>query len=155
MAGGDPGQYRRQAAGGRAAGVSGRARMELHLPVLGCRPPGCDDALAAEDVEIALERQRLCYVAATRPRDLLLLPRLSRGVAPGSWMAVVDLRLDALDACDADALPAARLPAAEEAANPQDRARFTAEAALIAAATLYRPRFLRHRIAAYAASAAG
>ena len=125
--------------------VLDRERLVLHARLLGGTPPGCAEALEAERAQAALERQRLWYVAATRARDLLLLPRLSRGVSDKSWVKAVDLRLDTLAAFDPDRLPPARLPSVDEASNTQDRAVFASEADLIASGALRLRRILPSR----------
>jgi len=104
----------------------------LHTRLMGCAPPGCDDAVAAEAEQIRLERQRLWYVAGTRARDLLLLPRLSCNVAANAWANAVDLGVQGLPAFDPEGLPRSSLPPMEPDTNTQDRATFETEAALIA-----------------------
>lgn len=93
------------------------------------------NALQAERDEQERERHRLWYVAATRARDLLLLPEFSTGVPKGSWMDQVGLRLDGLTAFDTDRLAEGSLNRTEEPPNRQDRAQFETEAALIASRT--------------------
>jgi ATP-dependent exoDNAse (exonuclease V) beta subunit len=108
-------------------------RGRLHLSVFGLHGPGGLDALQAEKAELERERHRLWYVATTRARDLLLLPLPSTGVPKNSWMERFPLRLDELTPIDFEGLGEARLQRTEEPANPQDRAQFVTEAALIAA----------------------
>ncbi len=64
------------------------------------RGPGAAEALAAERDELERERHRIWYVAATRARDLLLLPDFSTGVPKNSWMERFGLRHDGLDPFD-------------------------------------------------------
>ncbi len=107
----------------------------LYAKLFGIDPPGLTDAKAMEAEQQALERQRLWYVAATRARDLLLLPRMAYPLSDKTWHAAVPLALEALAAFDAaDLLPSA-LPTHEEPPNLQDEAVFTNEASLIAART--------------------
>jgi exodeoxyribonuclease-5 len=108
---------------------------QLHFPIFGMRGPGGDAALQAERDELDRERHRLWYVAATRARDLLLVPAFSTGIPQGSWMTHVGLKLDDLSPFDLARLPDARLGRDEEPPNTQDRARFETEAALIASRT--------------------
>ena len=108
------------------------SRGRLHLPVFGLHGPGGADAVQAEKDELEREMHRLWYVATTRARDLLLLPLPSTGVSPNSWMGGIPLRLDELTPIDLDGLSEGRLHRTEEPANPQDRAQFVTEAALIA-----------------------
>lgn len=105
----------------------------LHTRLMGCAPPGCDDAVAAEAEQIRLEHQRLWYVAGTRARDLLLLPRLSCNVAANAWANAVDLGFLSLPAFDPTGLPPSSLPPVDSDTNTQDRPTFETEAALIAA----------------------
>jgi exodeoxyribonuclease-5 len=105
----------------------------LHASLLGIAPPGCSDALEAERAQLGLERQRLWYVAATRARDLLLLPRPSVPVLTNAWCMAVPLALETLPAFDASGLPDSMLPARDEKTNRQDRAAFVTEADLISA----------------------
>ena len=104
----------------------------LHTRLMGCAPPGCDDAVAAEAEQIRLERQRLWYVAGTRARDLLLLPRLSCNVAANAWANAVDLGFPGLPAFDPTGLPPSSLPPVDPDTNTQDRPTFETEATLIA-----------------------
>lgn len=105
----------------------------LHTRLLGCAPPGCDAAVAAEAEQIRLERQRLWYVAGTRARDLLLLPRLSSNLPANAWANAVDLGFSGLSPFDPTSLPPSSLPPVDPGANTQDRPTFETEAALIAA----------------------
>ncbi len=107
----------------------------LHLPVFGQHGPGAQAALDAERAELGLENHRLWYVAATRARDLLLLPHLSCGAPKASWMAAILLGLEHLSPFDTDRLDEVSLHRAEDPANRQDRAQFEVEAALIASKT--------------------
>ena len=107
----------------------------LHLPVFGFHGPGAEAALQAEREELERERHRIWYVAATRARDLLLLPDFSTGVPKSSWMERFGLRHDGLDPFDAGGLGDGLLERTEDPPNTQDRATFETEAALIAART--------------------
>ncbi|MGK2742422.1 3'-5' exonuclease [Tepidicaulis sp. LMO-SS28] len=53
-----------------------RENDRFYCPVFGVRPVGYDDARDAEKAELDRERIRLWYVAATRARELLVIPRL-------------------------------------------------------------------------------
>jgi ATP-dependent exoDNAse (exonuclease V) beta subunit len=109
------------------------AQGRLHLSAL--RGAGSEEALQAERDEVERERHRLWYVAATRARDLLLLPEFSTGIPKKSWMERIGLRHDGLDPIDLTALPPGSRQQRDEPPNTQDRATFDAEAALIAART--------------------
>ena len=103
----------------------------LHLPVFGLRGPGSAEALQAERDELERERHRIWYVAATRARDLLLLPDFSTGVPRNSWMERFGLRHAGLHPFDPAGLPPGQLDGREEHPNTQDRRTFETEAALI------------------------
>ncbi|AOG02818.1 hypothetical protein BSY19_4689 (plasmid) [Bosea sp. RAC05] len=109
-----------------------RGTQRLYCKIFGVAPGGHEQATSDEKDEIARERVRLWYVAATRARDLLILPRSSTGVDPRSWLGVVDLTIGELPGVDVatytDAVPAA----AGSAANGQSRSVFASEGAVIA-----------------------
>jgi ATP-dependent exoDNAse (exonuclease V) beta subunit len=107
----------------------------LHVPVLGCHPPGCATALEAERAELERERHRIWYVATTRARDLLLLPRLPFPSAASTWMGALDLQLPTLPAFDGSSLGQPHSYRTIEPVNGQDRATFVREAERIAART--------------------
>ena len=107
----------------------------LHLPVFGQHGPGGEAVMQAERDERERERHRLWYVAATRARDLLLLPQFSIGVPASSWMKRVGMVHDDLAPFATDVLPDGSLMRGEYAPNGQDRTVFETEAALIAART--------------------
>jgi exodeoxyribonuclease-5 len=110
-----------------------RSANRLCGAVFGTTLPGYEDDHAAEAEEIGRERQRLWYVAATRARELLVLPRLDVAPAGTAWISLVDLGLDELPALalDGEGAPAA---ARSPAINQQTRELFEGEAAIIAAA---------------------
>ena len=114
------------------SGVIDRDNDRFYCPVFGVRPVGYDDVRDAEKAELDRERIRLWYVAATRARELLVIPRLDVDPAGTAWVALLDLSLAGLPAIDLAHLPAQ--PGAAEAppVNPQTRAIFQDEAAAIA-----------------------
>jgi ATP-dependent helicase/nuclease subunit A len=76
----------------------------------GCQPPGWDALVVRERVRVNAELKRLLYVACTRARDLLVLPRPPHDANLGAfWRDLIDRLPDAPDAdvriVDADALP--------------------------------------------------
>jgi exodeoxyribonuclease-5 len=103
----------------------------LHTRVMGCAPPNCETALAAEAGQVQLQRQRLWYVAATRARALLVLPRVASALSDKAWINAVDLALSALPALDTATLPPSALPPLDPATNSQDRPLFETQAAFI------------------------
>jgi len=114
------------------AAIVDRTTDVFHCPVLGIAPAGYGEARDAEIAELGRERVRLWYVAATRARELLILPRLDVAPQPGAWMGQVNLMIAGLPAFEAplpDLRPAA---SAAVAANGQTPAVFAEEAAGIA-----------------------
>ena len=103
----------------------------LYCPVLGVHPLGYAEVRAAEQAELERERARLWYVAATRARELLVLPRLDVP-SPKSWIAVLDLSLDDLPAIDLEPFAAGFDRAPPDPANTQSREVFALEAQQIA-----------------------
>lgn len=103
----------------------------LYCPVLGVHPLGYAEVRAAEQAELERERARLWYVAATRARELLVLPRLDVA-APKSWIAVLDLALDDLPAIDLEPFAAGFDQAPPDLANDQTREVFASQAQQIA-----------------------
>jgi len=112
--------------------VIDRQTDTFYCPVLGVAPSGYDVARQAEKDELDRERVRLWYVAATRARELLLLPRLDVTPSKSAWIGLVDLTLAALPAFDASHLPLDAIVTAGSAINNQTREDFAAEAGAIA-----------------------
>lgn len=103
----------------------------LYCPVLGARPAGHEGAFLAETEELARERVRLWYVAVTRARELLILPRPDVDPGKGTWVNLVDLGLKTLDVLDLAHLPDALPPFGAEDTNMQTRETFASEAEAI------------------------
>lgn len=113
--------------------VIDRQTDTLYCPVLGVAPDGYDAARQAEKDELDRERIRLWYVAATRARELLVLPRLDATPSRTAWISLVDLSLAELPVLDASDLSSEIPPADVAVGNAQTRATFAAEAEAIAA----------------------
>ena len=113
--------------------VIDRQAETFYCPVLGVAPEGYETVRQAEKEELDRERIRLWYVAATRARELLVLPQLDITPSKSAWIGLVDLSLADLPALDASHLPAGFTTTAAGVANPQTRASFAAEAETIAA----------------------
>ena len=110
------------------------ATGRLHLPVFGRHAPGSEAAFTAEAEAADQERLRLWYVAATRARDLLLLPRHDGKLLGKSFIRKVRLTLDAIPPFDIEAFEG--IPHRyDEQPNRQDRQTFDTEAALIQSRT--------------------
>jgi exodeoxyribonuclease-5 len=116
------------------AAIIDRQTGLFHCPVLDAWPEGYAAAHEAERLELGRERIRLWYVAATRARDLLILPRLSVALRSNAWLRIVELDLDGLPGLGSSDLPADFAPAGAGAANRQTRDSFAQEAAAIATA---------------------
>ncbi|WP_218820808.1 UvrD-helicase domain-containing protein [Haematobacter missouriensis] len=106
----------------------------FYCPVLGVTPEGYETARQAEKDELDRERIRLWYVAATRARELLVLPRLDVTPSKSAWIGLVDLSLADLPSLDVSHLPAGLAAAGASADNTQTRASFAEEAEAINAA---------------------
>lgn len=113
--------------------VTDRDRDTFYCPVFGVKPVGYDVARDAEKAELDRERIRLWYVAATRARELLVLPRLDAAQSKSAWISLLDLSLADLPALDLSHLPSELDLTAGGETNDQTRDGFAAEAALIVA----------------------
>jgi len=114
-------------------GVTDRQTDTFYCKVLGVPPAGYEAAYQAEKDELDRERVRLWYVAATRARELLVLPRLDVTPSKSAWIGLVDLSLASLPAIDASHLPLDTFVAAGDTDNNQTREGFAVEANAIAA----------------------
>lgn len=112
--------------------VTDRASGRFHCRVFGVEPTGYEAARNEERAELDRERVRLWYVAATRARELLVLPRLDVDAARTAWLSVVNLDLPGLPALDLDRLPAEMDAGEPVTENEQTREEFASEAAAIA-----------------------
>ena len=113
--------------------VTDRASGRFHCRVFGVEPIGYEAARNDEKAELDRERVRLWYVAATRARELLVLPRLDVNAPASVWLSVVDLALPELCAIELDHLAPELAVGESETVNRQTRADFAAEADAIAA----------------------
>jgi ATP-dependent exoDNAse (exonuclease V) beta subunit len=82
----------------------------LYAPIFGTKPVGYDEVRDAEKDELERERVRLWYVAATRARELLAIPRLSVNSPRNTWLSLIDLTLSDLEALDCQPCPPNLLP---------------------------------------------
>ena len=111
--------------------VTDRASGRLYCPVFGVDPVGCDEAREAENAELDRERVRLWYVAATRARELLVLPRLDVDAGQSAWISVVDLVLDELPTLELELAPMEGAAGDAHAGNEQTREVFATQAGAI------------------------
>ena len=94
--------------------------------MFGVKPTGYEAARDAEKAELDRERIRLWYVAATRARELLVLPRLDVTAKRSAWISLLDLSLAELPALDLSHLPpeiGACIGQAQKRADPRDLCR--------------------------------
>jgi ATP-dependent exoDNAse (exonuclease V) beta subunit len=114
--------------------VQDRRADVFSMPVLGVAPLGHDATKTRSEQEQARERVRLWYVAATRARDLLVLPRHSAKLPDECWANVVDLKLSNLDSIDPAKLGEGTPTSAKVRENQQTREVFAEQAGRIAKA---------------------
>ena len=112
--------------------ITDRATGRFYCPVFGVKPTGYEAARDEEKAELDRERIRLWYVAATRARELLVLPRLDIAAKRSAWISLLDLSLAELPALDLDHLPPEIGPDRPGVKNAQTREVFAAEAGVIA-----------------------
>jgi ATP-dependent exoDNAse (exonuclease V) beta subunit (contains helicase and exonuclease domains) len=105
----------------------------MTMPFMGVLPEGYETARLKAERESAFERMRIWYVAATRARDLLILPRYSQQW-PDSWFSMINLRFDLQGALDLSSLPEGAVPVEEQGADTVDADGFSRQKALVAAA---------------------
>jgi ATP-dependent exoDNAse (exonuclease V) beta subunit len=117
---------------GPDSAVVDRSTDTFFCPILGIAPEGHEAVLEAERAELDRERVRLWYVAATRAREILVLPRSDVPSSKSAWNALIDLNLPGLPAIDSAQLPPAPHGTSVESPNLQTRDTFAEEAAAIA-----------------------
>jgi ATP-dependent exoDNAse (exonuclease V) beta subunit len=103
------------------------------MSVLGIDPAGHEKIKEWNRVEHERERVRLWYVAATRARDFLVLPRHGSALPAKCWAQIVDLGLSDVDALDPAHFGGERSARADSRENGQTRDIFAREAEGIAA----------------------
>ena len=108
-----------------------RADDTVHFKVFDFPSLDYDTVAQAEKEAQRRERVRLWYVALTRARDLLLLPRQTERI-PGDWLSLVTLDIDSLPLLDLTNFNGS-LARSAESFNVQDLATWEREAAIIAA----------------------
>jgi exodeoxyribonuclease-5 len=113
--------------------VIDRQTNTFYCPIFRVSPEGYEAAREAEKEELDRERIRLWYVAATRARELLALPRLDTTPSKSAWIGLVDLSLAELPGLDVSHLPNDLTATGAVADNTQTRASFAAEAEAITA----------------------
>jgi ATP-dependent exoDNAse (exonuclease V) beta subunit len=104
----------------------------VHFRIFDFPSPDYDTVRQEESRELERERIRLWYVALTRTRDLLLLPRQSERIS-GDWFSLLDVDLDAVPRLDMARLDGSPPQPVGRAANTQDLVTWDRETAAIAA----------------------
>jgi exodeoxyribonuclease-5 len=104
----------------------------LHMKIAGIESASYTEVKAFEEQELERERVRLWYVACTRARDLLVLPR-HKDPPKGSWAKVLDLYVEGLPPISPNAFKAAAPEPAAPAQNQEDQPTFIRENGVIAA----------------------
>ncbi|MCE2563718.1 exodeoxyribonuclease V subunit beta [Komagataeibacter sp. FNDCF1] len=115
--------------------VIARGTGHLHYPLMGIAPAGHDTACEREAAEARREQIRLWYVAVTRARDMLVLPRFDLPLADRAWMSLLELNIGTLPPIALPDESGPYQPVADMTENAQTRAVFMAEAGVIAQAT--------------------
>ena len=105
----------------------------VHFKVFGFPSRDYDIVNLAETAAVRSERVRLWYVALTRARDLLLMPKQSERM-PNDWLSLVNLDVDTLPIFDAARFQGGAPPTLPSSGNSQDASTWQKQAATIAAA---------------------
>ena len=117
----------------RAASAVDAVTGALHMSVFKHHPNGTAEAIEAEKAEHARERHRIWYVAATRARELLVLPKPSCGVKTTWWMGMIEAGVHEVEALK---MPLTSMSSAASIGGDDpgpDRQAFAAQAAVIKA----------------------
>ena len=113
----------------------GRRDDTIHIKTAYLSSPGYAEVRKEEERELLAERIRLWYVALTRARDLLLLPRQEERIE-GDWFSLIDIDIDSLPSHFVlGGFGGVPVPGAAASANRQDIATWRREAAVIHAHT--------------------
>jgi exodeoxyribonuclease-5 len=102
----------------------------MSMPFFGIDPEGYLDAKIASNDEQHAERVRLWYVAMTRARDLLIIPKhdpRNGKASENTWTNVLNLDLDGLPLLDMSEFEMFEKSFGKEVSNVQDEATFEAE----------------------------
>jgi ATP-dependent exoDNAse (exonuclease V) beta subunit len=111
--------------------VQDRSKNLFSIPIFDNCPADYAGIEARAEEEQRRERVRLWYVAATRARDLLILPRHSAPLSDKCWAKLVDLGLADLPPIKLEDIGAAKERTISLQENGQTREIFAAEAAAI------------------------
>jgi exodeoxyribonuclease-5 len=110
-----------------------RADDSVHFKVFGFPSRDYDTVNQAETAALRSERVRLWYVALTRARDLLLMPKQTERIA-NDWLSLVNLEIETLPLFDATRFGGGASQPVPGSRNNQDPSTWQQQAAAIAAA---------------------
>ena len=110
--------------------VVDRSNNMFYCPIVGAKPIGYEEAVEAERAELTRERIRLWYVATTRARELLILPRLDVDAQSSAWISIIELALESLPAIDLAHLSPEVALTKDKTTNLQTREIFASECLL-------------------------
>lgn len=111
--------------------VTDRDSDTFYCPIFGVKPVGYDKVRDAEKAELDRERIRLWYVATTRARELLVLPRSDATQSNSAWISLLDLSLSDLPTLGLEHLSSVVGARDKSERNHQTRESFAKEAAAI------------------------
>ena len=104
----------------------------VHFRIFDFPSPEYERVKVEENAELGYERVRLWYVALTRARDLLLLPRQNERIE-GDWLSLIDIDIESLPPFDTERFDGTSVSPAVPSSNVQDAATWKREARVIAA----------------------
>ena len=104
----------------------------VHFRVFGFPSPDYETVRHEEDEELRRERIRLWYVALTRARDLLLLPKQNERPSD-DWLSLIEIDIEALPLFDTARFEGSPVTSVASSPNVQDVATWEREAAVIVA----------------------
>ena len=109
-----------------------RSDDSAHFKIFDFPSPDYDNVRQYESDELRRERVRLWYVALTRARDLLLLPKQNERIE-ADWLSLIELNLEALPVFDATRFDVSPEEQVGGPVNAQDIPIWEQEAAAISA----------------------
>ena len=104
----------------------------VHFKIFGFPSLDYETVRQEENEELRRERIRLWYVAVTRARDLLLLPKQNERIG-NDWLSLINIDIEALPLFDGARFGGGPTAGAGGSPNAQDAATWEREAAAIAA----------------------
>ncbi|POF63064.1 ATP-dependent endonuclease [Novacetimonas maltaceti] len=107
----------------------------IHAPLMGIPTTGYDAVCEEEAAEARREQIRLWYVALTRAREMLVLPRFDLPLSDRAWTSLLDLKITDLPSITLPEGNSHCVPQSDTVENLQTRERFVAEAETIVRAT--------------------